>query len=120
MAFRSVHFVRYQIYEVEGLIELQTSSHSYEETAEFGGFNPTKVTKTCEVRPNIFINPKDERELFVTRKAADINQTDSYEMIVNAPRVRIEYDKKKEYCPKYKVTWYVLEQAHCFYHLHAV
>ena len=57
----------------------------------------TKTKKlTCEVRPDIFINWKDERELFITRKAADINNTDSYEMICDAPRVKVMYDKKKE------------------------
>ena len=60
-----------------------------------------------QVRPDIYINPKDERELFVVRREHEINNTDSYEMICNVPRVRVEYDKKKTYCPKYKVTWYM-------------
>ena len=99
---------RYEIFKCTGLIELQTSSHSYEKNIPsdpdaMDGFGAEPVTETCEVRPDIYINPKDERELFITRKAADINNTDSYEMVCEAPRVEIMYDKKKQYCPKYQV-----------------
>jgi len=93
----------YEIFKATGLIELQTSSRTYPDLTA----KSTKTKKTCEVRPDIFINWKDERELFVTRKVAEINKTDSYEMICSAPRLKVMYDKKKKYCPKYEVTWYM-------------
>ena len=70
-----------------------------------------QVRATREVRPDIYINPNDERELFITRKPADFNKTDSYEMVCDAPHVCIQYDKKKEYCPKYEVSWYIEKSA---------
>ena len=89
------------------MIELQTSAHTYVPNRKSKGKHNTKSgskddsssedegdfsadapeEETCEVRPDIFMNHLDERELFITKDADKINQTDSYEMIVNAPRV---------------------------------
>ena len=50
---------------------------------------------------------RDERELFVIRNHENLNQMDEYEMVSDAPRVEITYEKKKQYCASYKVSFYV-------------
>ena len=99
----NTHSSRYPKKAEEGS-ELQDSE---DEAGDFG----TPEEETCEVRPDIYLNHLDERELFITRDADVINQTDNYEMIVNAPRVVADYDAKKKYCPKYQVTWYMEKPA---------
>ena len=51
---------------------------------------------TSNIRPNIYINSADERELFICRKASELNQTVSYSFTVNAPQVVLMYDEKKK------------------------
>eukprot|EP00729_Bicosta_minor_P010757 gene10757-31660_t len=75
----------YEITRCHALIELQTSSLKYTDTKE-------KTTKTSNVRPNIYLNSEDERELFVCRKPADLNRTSSY-------------------CPKYEVSFFLEKPA---------
>jgi len=59
------------------------------------------------MRPDIYLSVKDERELFLIRKGSELNATGSYEMVTLAPRIRAQYDKKKIYCPKYQVHFYM-------------
>ena len=51
---------------------------------------------TSNIRPNIYINSADERELFICRDASELNQTVSYSFTVNAPQVVLMYDEKKK------------------------
>lgn len=55
---------------------------------------------------------RDERELVIVRNADELNQMTGYEMITEAPRVEITYEKKKHYCPKYKISFYVRIVCH--------
>jgi hypothetical protein len=54
----------------------------------------------------MLINPEEERELFIIRKAEELDNCDGYNLISVSPRVDVEYDRAKKYCPKYKVTFY--------------
>jgi len=98
----------YEIIRCDALIELQTDSITYKDGKDEKG-KPTGKGKTITspVRPDIYINTDDERELFICRKPEDLNHTTSYNMTVNAPKVVAIYDKKKNYCPKYNVSFYM-------------
>ena len=60
-----------------------------------------------EVRPDLHVNIEDERELVLVRSRKELNATMSFNMVTEAPHVRVEYDKKKHYAPKYEVTFYM-------------
>ena len=60
-----------------------------------------------EVRPDLHVNIEDERELVLVRSRKELNATMSFNMVTEAPHVRVEYDKKKRYAPKYEVTFYM-------------
>jgi len=91
----------YAIYQCTALIEMQTSSITHD------GTENDVSPGVSEVRPNIYVNRKDERELFVVRDAKELNQMSTYEMITPAPRIEIEYETKADYCPKYRVSFYI-------------
>jgi len=88
----------YQIMECTALIEMQTSAKEYMKDG---------VKYKSDVRPNMQISQKDERELFIIRNKDELNMTDSYDLITEAARVEAKYDKEKGYMPKYAVTFYV-------------
>jgi hypothetical protein len=87
----------YEIVELKVLIELSTGSHTYTKDGE---------TTTCQVRPNLLINPYDERELFYIKDEKAFDMCDMMNLITAIPHVRVQYDKKKRYCPKYEATFY--------------
>ena len=88
----------YEILKVTALIELTTSS---KETPADG------KSVTTNVRPDIYINPKDERELFLIREKAELNNTTNYNLVTEAASVEVTYEQDKQYCPKYKVGFYL-------------
>ena len=73
----------YEIIRCDALIELQTDSITYKDGKDEKG-KPTGKGKTITspVRPDIYINTDDERELFICRKPEDLNHTTSYNMTV--------------------------------------
>eukprot|EP00729_Bicosta_minor_P015592 gene15592-34690_t len=85
------------------LVEMQTSSITHDGEEKDDGFE-----HVSEVRPNIYVNKMDERELFVVRKWQELNQMDQYDLITEAPRIEVEFETKAMYCPKYKVSFYML------------
>lgn len=87
-----VRACRYEITRCKALIELQTSSLKWEGKGEDG----IPKSTTSNIRPNIYINSSDERELFICRDASKLNQTVSYRFAVNAPQVVLMYDEKKK------------------------
>ena len=96
----------YQIVKATALIEMTTSS---KETTTTEGEH--KVVTTTNVRPDIYINPEDERELFIIRKPDDLNNTSSYNMVSEAASLTVTYENDtkegKTYCPKYEVAFYM-------------
>ena len=60
-----------------------------------------------EIRPDLHVNMDDERELVLVRSRKELNGTTSYNMVTEAPHVRVVYDKKKRYAPAYEVTFYM-------------
>lgn len=90
----------FEIIECEVLIEMSSTTT-----------RDPKDNSVCQVRPNILASLKDERELLIIRDAAEINKTESYTMITESPFVEMEYDGGKEYCPKYKIVYYLERPA---------
>ena len=87
--------IPYEVFEVTCLIELSTNTKT--------AVDPTDKSKKIayQVRPDIFLSSRDERELFIVREREELNQTDSFTMITEAPNVVTTYDAKKKYTPKY-------------------
>ena len=89
----------FEVYEFKCLIELSTNTK-------------TMNGKSYQVRPNIMLSERDERELFIVRKQNELDAVDTYTIVTEAPRIRAIYDCKKEYCPKYEVTFYLEQPMH--------
>ena len=100
----------YQIVKATALIELTTSSKETKNTATDPQGGVTTTT-TTNVRPDLYINPEDERELFIIRNPDDLNNTSSYNMVTQAASLTVTYEnnegKGKTYCPKYEVAFYM-------------
>jgi hypothetical protein len=89
-----------KVYECSALIELTTSTMVYVDKTDGKKY-------ASEMRPNLYVDTHDERTLLLVRDKDELNRTDSFDMITPAPRVEMAYDRKKQYCPKYKVTFFV-------------
>ena len=105
MTHRNDEFNSYAIYKCSALVEMQTSSITHDGEEKDDGFE-----HVSEVRPNIYVNKMDERELFVVRKWQELNQMDQYDLITEAPRIEVEFETKAMYCPKYTVSFYMVSR----------
>jgi hypothetical protein len=64
------------------------------------------TNQAVQIRPNILINPEDERELFIIRNGAEMDKCEAYNLISESPCVEAEFNCEKKYCPKYTVNFY--------------
>eukprot|EP00039_Didymoeca_costata_P006015 m.86775 g.86775 ORF g.86775 m.86775 type:complete len:486 (+) comp13071_c0_seq4:135-1592(+) len=85
----------YNVYEVRAIIELSTSS-----------------VKEYQLRPNILLNTHDERCLVEIRDMSELGcRLWNSSIITPAPRVKVIYEKKKRYSPKYVVSFFLEEPS---------
>eukprot|EP00729_Bicosta_minor_P010057 gene10057-8209_t len=68
----------YEIFRATALVELTTSS---KETVKDG------KSITTNIRPDVYVNPEDERELFIIRKKDELNNTNSYNLVSKAAQL---------------------------------
>ena len=91
-------------------------------------FRITKATATIElsslkmenysIRPNLLLNKKDRRNMVAIQELKGAKNVESkldhcckYSFVSPYPEVRFLYDNKKNYCPKYEVSFYLTESG---------